>query len=251
VVVGLIARGVYQDNIRALAKQRPQETILELTVIIEFCSKTYCGGAKTERIVYEEGVRFAVSRFGHFNPEEVKQAFSLAAAGALDVNMTTYYGLFTVSMLGEILLAYDEYRSRIVRELLRVERDAEQAKKTVQWDEGKWGRDRMQKFKALKNPTYADFSETDYNYFFKTGELQHTQDEKRSAWVDSLQTTIREFEQDAHVELTARKNQQLSILLKKAAQDGRSGTENEKFTIRRTAIAKQILVMRWVETLKK
>ena len=248
--VGLIAKGVFQDNIRALAKQDPSRAALELTVIVEFCAKTYCGGVKTERIVYEEAVRFAMARFGHLNPEEIKQAFSLGASGSLDVNMATYYGIFTVSMLGEILLAYDNYRSRIVMEILRVEREQQEANKKSTWDENEWGRQRLRKFQNLESPTYSDFSETDYNYFLKTGDLVHTQEEKRKAWDDARLFAIQEFEADAHTELTTRKNQQLSILLKNAAQAGSDGAENEKFTIRRTAIAKSLLVMRWAEKRK-
>lgn len=248
--VGLIAKGVFQDNIRALAKQDPSRAALELTVIVEFCAKTYCGGVKTERIVYEEAVRFTMARFGHLNPEEIKQAFSLGAAGALDVNMATYYGIFTVSMLGEILLAYDNYRSRIAMEILRVEREQQETNKKSTWDQNEWGRQRLEKFKSLQSPTYSDFSETDYNYFLKTGDLVHTQEEKRKAWEDARLFAIQEFEADAHTELTTRKNPQLSILLKNAAQAGRDGVENEKFTIRRTAIAKSLLVMRWAETRK-
>ena len=118
--------------------------------------------------MYEEAVRFTMARFGHLNPEEIKQAFSLGAAGALDVNMATYYGIFTVSMLGEILLAYDNYRSRIVMEILRVEREQQETNKKSTWDQNEWGRQRLEKFKSLQSPTYSDFSETDYNYFLKT-----------------------------------------------------------------------------------
>ncbi len=245
-----------QDNIRAAAKHDLEETVLGLTVILEACAKVYCGGAKTDNEVYSEAVKFTMQQFGHLNAAEIKQAFALGAAGSLDLgteDMTTFYGIFTIGMLGKILKAYDVYRKRIIAELQRAESEAAamEAAKRKTWDEVQWGFDRMQKFQNLEAPTYTDFSEADYNYFLKTGQLEHNQDEKRKAWEEAKAVTIREFETDAHIELTTRKNLQLSILLKKAAQAAGDGETNEKFTARRTAIAKQLLVMRWVESKRK
>lgn len=254
-VVQAVELAFMQDNIRAAAKFDMPGTVLGLTLALEACAKVYCGGSKTDNEVYEEAVTFTMQQFGHLNVAEIRQAFALGAAGSLDLgteDMTTFYGLFTIGMLGKILKAYDQYRKRIVAELQRAESAAAamEAQKRKAWDEEAWGQSRLAKFQSLENPAYTDFSETDYNYFLKTGDLVHTQEEKRKAWEDARLFAIQEFEADAHTGLTTRKNPQLSILLKNAAQAGRDGVENEKFTIRRTAIAKSLLVMRWAETRK-
>lgn len=252
-VVQAVELAFMQDNIRAAAKFDMPGTVTALTFALEACAKVYCGGTKTDSVVYEEAVTFTMQQFGHLNVAEIRQAFALGAAGSLDLgteDMTTFYGLFTIGMLGKILKAYDQYRKRIVAELQRAESEAVamEVQKRKMWDEEAWGQSRLAKFQSLENPAYTDFSETDYNYFEKSGQLIPAQDEKRKAWEDAKAFAIQEFEAEAHNELTARKNLQQSIALKKVAQDGREGVENEKFTARRTSIAKQLLVMRWVES---
>ncbi len=48
---------------------------------------------------------------------ELEQAFSLAAAGKFEgVNLETYFGKFTITILGKILKAYDKTRNKVIKE---------------------------------------------------------------------------------------------------------------------------------------
>ena len=58
-------------------------------------------------------VYLIVSMFPMLAPAELKEAFKLATAGKLkDINITTYYGKFTVQILGDILKAYLKLRNK-------------------------------------------------------------------------------------------------------------------------------------------
>lgn len=63
----------------------------------------------------QESVRFIYKHHKNIGVNEIREAFSLAAANTFNgINMTAYFGIFTVAMLGDILSAYNQYRNPII-----------------------------------------------------------------------------------------------------------------------------------------
>ncbi len=108
-----------------MLKAGGMEPVVLLHTEVKFCATTYCAAPNTERDVLEESARFIADKFGHLNINEIREAFRLAAAGLIDASLTTYYGMFSVNILGQILSAYDDHRSQTYREV-RARINAEQ-----------------------------------------------------------------------------------------------------------------------------
>jgi len=84
---------------------------------VEFSAATYCGAPNTLPETIKEGVRFITDQFGHLNLTEIREAFRLAAAKKIEADLSAFYGLFTIQLLGKVLAAYDDYRTAIFREV--------------------------------------------------------------------------------------------------------------------------------------
>jgi len=73
---------------------------------------------QAERMLAEtiqEAVRFVYKNYPQLGVNEIREAFSLSAANVFPaVNMTAFFGTFTISMLGDILTAYNQYRNPII-----------------------------------------------------------------------------------------------------------------------------------------
>lgn len=241
-LVELIAASLEQRNIRAGLAQNAEAVLNSLNLELEFCARTYCGSSKTDERTFEEGVEFILSQFASLALGEIREAFRLAAAGKLgDVNMTTYYGLFTVAMLGDVLNSYTEYRRRTLSELRKMEALAEIPAKS--WDKEAWGNARLEKFRNLETPTLDNFTATDYDYFHETGQLKHTDDEKKAAWADAYALTLADLEREAESEKSVYRVKELKDILAEA----REKQFTETFTTRRAVIAKRLLVQRWAK----
>jgi heme exporter protein D len=81
----------------------------------------YCGVSKTSTPMqtFKECSNFIQKNFGGIGINEIPEAFSMAAAGSIDVDITAYYGIFTVVTLGKVLKNYLPFRGKIVQELQR------------------------------------------------------------------------------------------------------------------------------------
>jgi hypothetical protein len=101
----------FENPIRTTDEQFVVDT---LTFVLPLCAELYCGVKKTEfnYATLEECSLFIYDHFYNLGVNEIKQAFELCAANKIEnVNMTAYYGKFTVAMLGDILTAYTKYRN--------------------------------------------------------------------------------------------------------------------------------------------
>ena len=101
----------FENPIRTTDEQFVVDT---LTFVLPLCAELYCGIKKTEfnYATLEECSLFIYDHFYNLGVNEIKQAFELCAANKIEnVNMTAYYGKFTVAMLGDILTAYTKYRN--------------------------------------------------------------------------------------------------------------------------------------------
>lgn len=119
------AESIAGRTIGAMMKAGGMEPVVLLHTEVKFCAATYCAAPNTEREVIEESARFIASKFGHMNVNEIREAFRLAAAGQIDASLNAYYGMFSVSILGKVLSAYDDHRTQAYREV-RARINAEQ-----------------------------------------------------------------------------------------------------------------------------
>lgn len=241
-LVGLIADSLAQRNIRAVFRQDSKALLFALDMELEFSARAYCGASKTDEKVFTELVEFVLSQFANLALGEIREAFRLAAAGKLgDVNLASYYGLFTVLMLGDVLSAYADYRRRILSELRKVEALSELPDKV--WDSGKWAAQRLALFCDIKEPSLDYFTATDYDYFYTQGQLIHSEDEKRQAWDDAKSLTLIDIEIEAQNEQSKYRQKELRQICENVTKS----LFAESFTARRAIIAKRLLVLWWVE----
>jgi len=103
---------------------------------ILYCALSHLGipPDKDDVEVIKECVRFVKEKFAFIGRGEIRQAFSMCAAGELDVQLRAYYGILTVDLIGKVLSAYREYRKMQVAEIERLKevelqkaKDAERA----------------------------------------------------------------------------------------------------------------------------
>lgn len=239
-VVSAVVAGV-ERSMRVASREDEARVVVVLSAELEYCARTYCGAPKTDEGVFDELVDFVLTRFGHLGVSEIREAFSLAAAGELgNVDMNSYHGMFTVLMLGNLLKAYNEYRVAIVKEvrrreilLLAAEREAE---RQVNWNTAAWKADRRETLLALQDPTAEYVTAYDHDFLLASGDLAYTEAEKRAAWEEARGLVKEDYEALA---LTSRS-------FRLALDDVRAGRKNEGFEARQIAMAKRLLVLGWI-----
>ena len=245
-LVGLVADSVAQRNLRADFRLNPEPALAALGLELEYCAKAYCGAAKTDDLVYDELVEFVVTQYGHLAVGEIREAFRLAAAGKLgEVNLASYYGLFTVAMLGEVLNAYGRYRQQIVAELMKVEKAMALPKRT--WDSAAWAEQRLTALLGTEGLTVDHVTAFDYEYFHSTGQLTYTDEEKRAAWNDARGAALADLQRAAELEKNFFKQKEMRDLVARVVEG--VGATEDNFVQRRTVLAKRLLVVRWIERL--
>ncbi len=110
-------------NIRSILKSNDPEAIEELyknlKLAILFLANTYTAAnfkipiTEQNKQIIEASAEFVCTMFPQLAPEELKEAFKMAAAGRFQgLNIETYYGKFSVQILGKVLKAYIEFRKK-------------------------------------------------------------------------------------------------------------------------------------------
>ena len=110
------AAAIAGNTISSMLKSDNNAPVL-LHAEIKFCATTYCAAPNTEKDVISESVRFVSTQFGNFNISEIREAFRLAAAGSIEADLTAYYGMFSVNILGRVLSTYQDHRTQAYREV--------------------------------------------------------------------------------------------------------------------------------------
>jgi len=122
-----------------------------LSVAISNAGKAYSGmkeGDKTMPEIIQECVRFTYDQFSSIGVNEIMDAFKLAAANRFEnVDIKAYGGVFTVSLLGDVLYAYSKYRNKIIAKYLEL-KDAEQKAANKEQEKIKRNNDARQKIKT-------------------------------------------------------------------------------------------------------
>lgn len=110
----------YQNPIRLMNKE---DIAKGVSAMISLCAKMYCG-MQEEKMMTEtiqEATRMVYKHYPQIGINEIREAFSMAAANYFDnVNMTAYFGTFTIGMLGDILTAYIKYRNPVINKALQL-----------------------------------------------------------------------------------------------------------------------------------
>lgn len=220
-----------------------------LAAELEYVAKTYTGGVNTHEMVWDEAMDFIVSQYGNLNIKEILYAFRLAASGELgDVNLRSYYGTFTVGMLGEVLTAYMDRRQQLYFELLRLESEqlmVEVGGTGPRHDVDEWKRNRLTFLKMLDSPTVEDVTSYDYRFISELGLIDLTKDEKLLIMDRAYPILVREILQDASA-LNSFRSKQLRDMVTQA----NSGNPSPVFVARHKAMGERLAVVEWLKSLR-
>lgn len=188
-VVRIIHEGLAL-SIRRSLRTDEQRTLLAIAAQLEACLRQYCGAVNLDEATLESMVSFIADRFGSIGVGELEAVFSLSAAGCLGaVDLSAYYGNFTVAALGKILQAYEGYRASVLKELqLEAGKPLELTSRAPEgYDHDKWRAERLQQLIAKERLTHDDLLFGDYEYYVdRTQQCQPTKDEKLEVWELSI-----------------------------------------------------------------
>ena len=76
--------------------------------------------------VFVECAHMLIEHYSELAISEIREAFTLAATGAIECSLTSYRGVFTVAMFGGILNAYRKYRREIVAKIENAKKQEEE-----------------------------------------------------------------------------------------------------------------------------
>ncbi len=138
----------YYNPIRSMPKDQVKNY---LSIAISNAGKAYSGmkeGDKTMPEIIQECVRFTYDQFNSIGVNEIMDAFKLAAANRFEnVDIKAYGGVFTVSLLGDVLYAYSKYRNKIIAKYLEL-KDTEQRAENKEREKIKKNNEAREKIKT-------------------------------------------------------------------------------------------------------
>ena len=115
-----------KHNIRKIVKGCDLSAIKELRSLLSvkllFLANTYTGAkfqspkpTKEEAATILTCTEFVIDMYPQLSLDEIEQAFKMAYSGKVQTkDLETYYGKFTVQLLGKILSSYNKFRSQII-----------------------------------------------------------------------------------------------------------------------------------------
>ncbi len=89
-------------------------------VMIGRVAETYCGvdlQQASNKQAVADCLKLLKTKFPEFGLNEIYEAFSMAAAQLIDVNLTAFGGRFTVAIFGNVLSAYRTFRNNVLVQL--------------------------------------------------------------------------------------------------------------------------------------
>lgn len=246
-----MSRSVGGATIRAFRDEMPDQLFMALTADLEACARQYTGCPNTKEMIFDEAVEFIADQFHFLNIGEIRLAFRLAAAGQFEgVNLRAYYGTFTVGMLGEVLVAYREYRDELVKNARRAENETAAldtgAERKKQHDMEAWEQNRMKVLLMLHEPTAANCTAYDYEFLTKRGEIVLTDEEKKAMFQRRFELVSREMYRDMEDATPYRKREMMNEI-----EQARQGKYTEGFKAKMQVAGKRLAVLDWIEKKKK
>lgn len=112
----------------------PEEGRAAVLSALFVCTSLYLGvkAEDQDELLYIKGAEFIIKNFGGLGLAELDEAFNLAAAKKINVNLTPYYGTFRLEAIGELLTAYTAKRNKILQEVNKEIRAAEEAERKAE-----------------------------------------------------------------------------------------------------------------------
>ena len=106
-------RTIINNTNNAVRNFPPADAEQALIGALYLCTALYMGVKKdrTPDEIYQAGAQFILNNFGFLSIADIKQAFELAAAKRLQVDLKAYYGTFDIEAIGELLNAYKLFRN--------------------------------------------------------------------------------------------------------------------------------------------
>jgi hypothetical protein len=136
-----------KQNIRKVLKSGDIRSIKELKSLLSvkllFLANTYTGAkfqspkpTKEEAATILTCTDFIIDMFPQMSVDEIEQAFKMAYSGKVETKgLETYYGKFTVQLLGKILKSYNTFRTQIRATYDKEEKRLLSARKEAQAEE--------------------------------------------------------------------------------------------------------------------
>ncbi len=242
-----VAKSVSGVTIRAGVAEQPEMFVAALLVELEGCAKQYTSAAKTDVSTFSEAAEFVINQFGGLNIEEIRLAFRLAAAGEFEgVSLRAYFGTFTVGMLGEVLLAYKQYRGEAVKHFRTVENVAAALvsgeERQRQHDMEVWEQNRIKTLKMLHEPTIENVTAHDYDFLTRRGEINLSEDAKKAMFQRRFEQVTVEICRDMDGVAPYRRKELMNEL-----ENARKGKYSDNFKAKMMVAGKRLAVLDWIE----
>lgn len=245
-LVSLVSQAVLEQiRIRAMLVENEGHALALLAVELQTCAIQYTGCVKTDDLVFDECVEFIIERFAGLHIDEIRHAFRLAASGELgEIKLEAYFGTFTVAMLGRILTAYEQYRKKIVADVMEANRKAgfaqAQILKSINWNSDEWAQGRLNFFGSKSEFSVDDVSAADFFYFVQD-KVELPEPERRLDWQKAWDLAILDVQK-----AIGRGEVGAAALLRKV----QSGLKDEGFRDKRINYYRRLLALRWITSQK-
>lgn len=183
-------------SISALLKTDDVKLIAAVQLEVEHCAATYCGAPNTPADTMTECVRFVLSQFGHLCPSEIREAFRLTAAHEIGASLNAYNGVFSVRILGDVLSAYEDYRTLTFRRVRAQESERHAAQQETERAEilkEKFGDFELLLSRVMQRnpyPTPNDVPAVFARAVIERGLVQIPHDEKGPAWIQAKHLAV-------------------------------------------------------------
>ena len=110
-----IRKELQSEDSERIAICRAHVTQMIHTVVVLYTSANLDKQDKTTTdILMTESANFVLKNYPMLNPSEIKTAFEFAASHKTNADISTYYGKFTIQMLGDVLNAYFRLRQNAI-----------------------------------------------------------------------------------------------------------------------------------------
>ncbi len=220
----------------------------DISFTILFLANTYTGAnfknppTKQNMATMRACCNFITDRFPQLSIGELELAFSLAASGKFEgVNLETYFGKFTVTILGKILNAYGKTRNKVLiqNDKLLEDKTKEQEKEKMEEQNKQVTKDVIQKFNDIRAlflnngsiPNLKDIRSYWAKILIMAGVITFTEDERKQIWIESKALTVKQIKTELHSGTggTVQK-QNLRVILRAIADGQKSMDFNQKAT---------------------
>lgn len=189
--------GIEQSIARSTDRQAVE---ILLDSEIRFCAENYCGATNLTDELLEDAVETVLEKYPFLGIKEIRAAFKAGASEAFEVNMIAYKGIFTITMLCNILSGYSLYRHRIKEEIMRhndqqeENQRIEKQREFEQSEEGKrYYAEKLIEFLIRKTELAGS---THYDQLTEAGLLVLTNDQKRTYFEQAKATLKAKLEKE-------------------------------------------------------